>query len=592
MQTHTNNPGFLAIAPTRPGSASHPDVASVFDRLALAGGQVQSIAGALLATWGIPAPTSSLATPLSNTIWSGQTRVDLPTLTGQLASSEDEGLRSMLPPFGLLGTSGDSLMIASDHMGFRQLFARRHADWNAWSTSARLLARLTDTQLRTESLLVQSVVGWQLAEHTLYRDVVKLEPGECVTISSDGIQSRLPEPHLAPSLNLAEAIPAAVEALRTFSERYMDEYTDPIVQLTGGLDSRLILSAIPEGRRRGLQAMTIGSANHPDVVRAAELSARYGMRHTVVDLDGLARLSPAESFERVCAAAIRLDGMVDPIAKAVTIWAEERVEQGPRIGGVGGEIARGFYYLGRVSNGVSVTRARASQVARWRMFANEAVDPGLLVSGMTAEAHAYSVDLVFDILRETGLDWYRATDALYAKHRVPRWAGLNESVVCFDRELINPLLDHEYCRLVERVAPPDKAHARFFTRLLVALDPELASIPLDGGRPAPATLASPDISSQLARLIADSTRIVRKVRQRVLGGRRPAVGAVVLASNVLEHIRSAPEVLDPLFGLELISDDWLAGVSAGTLSPSPASIAFVINVLMNLPDAPPEPLGR
>ncbi len=581
MLDQPNDPGFLVVTPTEPGGML-PDVAGLVERFGLTGASIGRAGATVFATWGLGSPTPGRATALSGTSWSDTGLVGESSLAEQLTAGEDDRLRSMLPPFAAFGVAGDALVIASDGAGFRQVFSRRRDQWMAWSTSARLLAGFGGAEFRKESLFVQSLVGWQLGEHTLYQDVVKLEPGECVTISARGIERRIPEAETIAPATPAEAIHGTAAVLRSLSEQYLDEYPDPTLQLTGGLDSRLILSAIDAKRRRGLHVMTIGAADHPDVVHAAALAARYGMRHTVVGLEGLDRLTPAESFDRACSAAARLDGMVDPIAKAVTLWAEDRIEQGPRVGGAGGEIARGFFYIGKVHD-VPVTSARVARMTTWRMFANEAVDPQLLVPELASEARPYAVGLVHRILRETGLDWFRATDVLYGRHRMPRWAGLNESIVCFDRQLINPLMHHQFWQWANRLAPKEKAHARYFSRLLVTIDRELAGIPLDGGRPSPAVLASGSLPSQVTRLTATAKRAARKVKQRLTDGRRPAVGTAVFTAKVAEHIRSTPDALDPLRGQGIVSDAWLDDVSTGRISPSPASLAFVINLLASNP---------
>ena len=98
--------------------------------------------------------------------------------------------------------------------------------------------------------------------------------------------------------------------------------------------------------------------------------------------------------------------MADPIAKAATLWAEERFAQGARLSGLGGEVARGFYYTGVVRD-TPVTRARTARLARWRMFANEAVQKAALDQAFVAEAQPVSLGIVHRALTETGLEWYR-----------------------------------------------------------------------------------------------------------------------------------------------------------------------------------------
>ena len=108
----------------------------------------------------------------------------------------------------------------------------------------------------------------------------------------------------------------AAEMLREYVNAFLDDYPDAILQLTGGQDSRLLLSAVPRSRRRGLRTLTLGLPGNPDVGIAAELSQRYGLVHEVLRLDGMETLS-AEESDRLCVeAARRLECMADPLAHA------------------------------------------------------------------------------------------------------------------------------------------------------------------------------------------------------------------------------------------------------------------------------------
>ena len=71
-----------------------------------------------------------------------------------------------------------------------------------------------------------------------------------------------------------------------------------------------------------------------------------------------------------------------------------------------------------------------------------------------------------------------------------RWAGLLASATSVDRVVVNPMLDPEFLALGTSLPTAWKANARFLSRILMALDPELADIPLDG-RPPPACLRRP-----------------------------------------------------------------------------------------------------
>src|SRR5690606_6568604 len=119
-----------------------------------------------------------------------------------------------------------------------------------------------------------------------------------------------------------EAVPEAARLLRRYLDAYLDEHPGAVLQLTGGQDSRLLLSAVDERRRRGLRVLTLGVPEDPDVRIARRIAARYGLDHTLVSMSGLEVVGPATAHAMCTQAAARLEGMADPVAFASLGWAE------------------------------------------------------------------------------------------------------------------------------------------------------------------------------------------------------------------------------------------------------------------------------
>ena len=184
------------------------------------------------------------------------------------------------------------------------------------------------------------------------------------------------------------------------------------------------------------------------------------------------------------------------------------------------------------------------------MFANEAVQTAALDPGFVAEAQPVSLGMVHRALTETGREWHRVTDALYLNHRMQRWAGLSESAVCFDRQIVNPMLDDRFRIIAQGLVPRDKALGQFLARLQVTLDPELASLPLDN-RPAPAVLARPGVVGRV-RHQAATTHAVRPARpsNACPGAAARPKAALFSLNKITQHCRAAPETLDRLRGRE------------------------------------------
>ena len=173
-----NVPGFLAVAHDV-GAPEGPDLQKALALVGVADATLVQLPHVELATWGLGAgrPTPDVPLLLSGTNWSEGGSVPAARLGQWLSADSPEPPRPMLPPFAALGAAGDGLVLASDTMGFRQLFDRRGPGWQALSTSARALAALGDGRLDREALLLQSLLGWQLGQRTLFDGRHQARPG-------------------------------------------------------------------------------------------------------------------------------------------------------------------------------------------------------------------------------------------------------------------------------------------------------------------------------------------------------------------------------------------------------------------------------
>jgi len=503
-----------------------------------------------------------------------------PAEVRRLFRDDPSALAEVLPTFAAaVATPSGEVSVATDYLGFRHVFSGARDGAAIISTSSRACAVELGSGLDLDAVAVQSSLGWQLGQRTLFEGVQKVGPGGIATLADGALTvstSRRPGPEV--HLDLDEAVRTAAAVLRTYLSRYLEDHPDAGLQLTGGQDSRLLLSAIPTNRRRGLRVVTLGTPGDPDVDIAADLATRLGMRHELLSLSGLEDLEPAEAYRLCLDAARRLDYSADPLAHAALSYAEARSEPGPRISGLGGEVARGFYYLG-LPTSAPVSPRRARRLARWRMFVNEAVPVDALDPAFGDWARDVATREVVRVLTETGRPWMAATDDLYLGHRIQRWGGVTETAVCLDRQIVNPMLDDRFISVATALQPLDKRNSRFLSRLQLELDPELGSYPLDG-RPAPAAYAHRSVRNSARLTAATLDKARRKVQQRVRGEARPPAGGEVLAAKVVEHWRADPTALEALGGLHVFRAGWLEALVTDGATPAPSSaVALMVNLI-------------
>ena len=495
-----------------------------------------------------------------------------------LARRDTAAMAEMLPPFAAVrtGPGREEAAAVTDALGFRHLYHSEGKAGAAVSTSARLLAVLGGHGVDRESLSLQSLVGWQVGQWTLFDGVTKLAAGAVAHLQGGRLtihEGRRPDPE---RLSLDDAVERAAHVLRANLTAYLGDHPDATLQLTGGQDSRILLSAIPQELRRGLAAVTLAVPGSEDVALAAQICARTGTRHQVEALDSLEGLDPKVAYDLCVASSARLEGMADPLALAALTMAERRLDQGHRIAGLGGEVARGFYYLGRPRD-PSVTRARVARLAGWRMFANEAVDPASVDPTLREGARERAVDRIHGLMAATGKDWLDATDDFYLFQRMQRWAGVTDTAICMDRSVVNPMLDDRFIAIAEGMSPDSKRNSLFLARLQMALDPELGRMPLNG-RPPPEAYAYPGLADRLRGARTLAQKASSKARQRFSRSTRPPAGGAVLAGKVVQHWRANPELLDEARNQRVLDDAWVDRLVDGEVDPDPSTVAFVLNV--------------
>ena len=564
-------PGFVAVT----ASDGHPvNLTALLAGVGVTDAVFRQYGAVRLAHWGL-ASTDPTTLVLTRTARTRRLSLDV---AGVRALVDRGAEQLIMPPFGVLIGDPLGVTLQADSMGLRQLYHGSRPGIAALSTSAGLLARVLGGGLDHEAIAVQSRLGWQLGQRTLFADVTKLIPGARARLAQGQLDLEVPTRSVPAPIDVDDAVEQAADLLTEALEHYLDDRPDAVLQLTGGQDSRLLLSAIPADRRRGLCAMTLGGPGDPDVVTAATIAARYGMRHEVHAMDGLDAMDPGEAWARCRQAALLLDGMSDPLAFAALAWAEDKFEAAPRLSGLGGEVARGFYYLGS-GREVPVTAERAKRLADWRMFVNEAVEPEALTAAFVSWAHPMTEQDVYAHLQRTGKSWLAATDDLYLNHRMQRWAGVTETAWCQRREITNPMLDHAFLELAQRLSSLDKRNSRFLSRLQMRLDPELGQIPLEG-RPAPVAYTRRSLSGSVAMMTSTGRRMVKKVGQRVRRTSRPPAGGAVLSRQVVAHWQAHPDVLEKTLSLGVVDERWARELLRGDRSASPSAVAFLTSLVV------------
>ena len=504
--------------------------------------------------------------------------VDENLLLARMAS-EDAMLSRFAPPFAACWSlgPGQPVMAATDALGLRHLYWCQGDGWAALATSSLVLAAVIGAELDEAAVGRLALVGYQLGEQPAFQGVRELGPGQWCRLQNGRLERSTYVRSVHDATDSHRSFDRAVEdgrqTLAGAVAAAMASHPGAAIELSGGMDCRAVLAAIPPAARRGMDAYTLGVPDSADHRVACLIADRWRMHHHFVDTRHLADLRPDDAFALVERAGRWRDFGVDPLASAALEWVEAKIDQGPRFTGQGGELYRGEYYPGQRPHD-QVTPSLVERLASWRLFTNQPVDTALFAAEFLADGRSDALRAVRIALGDVEDGWLRACDELYLRVRMRHWTGRDFSRASVSRIILAPYFDAQMIAWGRRAAPSDKRRSRLFNAVLEQLDAELASIPLDTGV-TPRALARLGMTTR-ARLASDSGRkLLTKVRQRVQRRGRTPIGVPALAALVRRHWLEIDDPLRRVQELAFIDASAVREIACGRRSVDAATVAFL-----------------
>ena len=190
--------------------------------------------------------------------------------------------------------------LISDRYGLRHLFWTAHGDRLAWASEAKAVLGLPGFEPKIDRATLQDFfrIGHLTGDRTWFEGVELLPSGTLLTWDGESravtrkrywwwdeikpLEGATDEEELARELG---------RLFRASVERHSRHGGRVGVTLSGGLDSRAILAAMPE-ENRPAHAVTFGKKNCDDIRIAARAAEVKGAAHHVVELDAANWLAP------------------------------------------------------------------------------------------------------------------------------------------------------------------------------------------------------------------------------------------------------------------------------------------------------------
>jgi asparagine synthase (glutamine-hydrolysing) len=195
-----------------------------------------------------------------------------------------------------------ALHLARDPLGIKPLYWTLQAGGLAWASELKALAPVSGLSFTPSARAMDQyfAFGHVLAPHSIYDEVVKLEPGCAMVVPASG------EPRVerfwrfayrpAPAAGEAEWIERFREAFLGCVRRHLQADVPLGAFLSGGVDSSAVVAAMTKVMDEPVRTFTIGFgvAEFDESPHARRVAEHLGCRHTerVVELDDAATILP------------------------------------------------------------------------------------------------------------------------------------------------------------------------------------------------------------------------------------------------------------------------------------------------------------
>lgn len=330
----------------------------------------------------------------------------------ELVTASDAVLRRQFGGGAAIARTADTMRIVTGPAGPLALYEARLPDgavvWSSHTVAAALLAGLA-LELDIDAIPQLLSIGHISDERSQVRGVVPVGPATVIDVRRGAARARCywePAERWHPVAPEEAAKVAACELLTTLSAR-LHRVSEPILGLTGGLDSRVVAVALEE-LGVNFRSFTWGSGASADAASAARIAAELGVPHSRIpeQADG-----PEGSRVRAIREAPWYEGLGNYPIYARPDWPKGA---DAFLTGGGGETGRAYYYRLLAAN---YAKPSIRQIRRlWR--------PERLLQGATTEALEgvqRACDRALERASLSGHHGWALLDVVYGMDRLVRW---------------------------------------------------------------------------------------------------------------------------------------------------------------------------
>lgn len=448
----------------------------------------------------------------------------------------------------------DRLLVCNDRYAFRPLFWEMAAGRFVCATEIKALLAIRPGRAALDpgGVLELFAYGYQMGARTLFEEVRALRPMTRLIVEKGTAREErcgpvsFASPSRASEAELAEEL---AQRLRTAAERQSGGPGRVGMALSAGLDSRMVLAALPSASERR-SAYTIGYDESLDLAGARELALIYGWRHL--------HLAPGACYlSRVAAETVRRTEGCFPFIEATSIQFHDRLrpELDILLTGHGGGALSGQTL--RPSFGRALPDLETDLFSRALALPPEALGELFVPRAWDGEWSAAQRRFAATV-EALGEHAGRRDDALIAwnmLNRQARFTHHSAQVDRYDFEVRAPLLDYDLVDFLLTVPYKYRFAQRLYKRTLAEHFPEAARVPWSKtGRPVPGRPADILTEFYLGGAYRQAVKKIPTIHRR----RKDRVRTYrVIADEIRWDARLRYGILDPFLRSDHFPDDLL-----------------------------------
>lgn len=178
---------------------------------------------------------------------------------------------------------GNTLEIVTDEFGLREIFIHETSETIYFSTRLDWLCRAISAKISFSALSTRWLLINQISNNSIIENVIRLNKGSRATIFNNRINvlHKDWQPEKIGTISPEEYSEKLNKIIKTAS----NSCSKLSLSLSGGLDSRVIFSAMLSSGITNWDCHSFGNKNDPDVKIAEKICHEFGINHEIIDYE-------------------------------------------------------------------------------------------------------------------------------------------------------------------------------------------------------------------------------------------------------------------------------------------------------------------